>query len=50
MDSDDVTGGLSKLNSKDLQLMDSNNPEMNPFSVNFANADTTASASPEKYR
>ena len=44
--------GSTQMNNKDRQLMDCNNPELNPFSVNFGanveNQDTTASASPEK--
>ena len=47
MDNNDQTES-NKLNSKDRMLMDSNNPELNPFSTNFNNQDTTASASPNK--
>ena len=51
MDTSDASE-VTKMNSKDIQLMDKNNPELNPFSVKFgaSNGDqeTTASASPNK--
>ena len=51
MDADEASIS-TQMNSKDRMLMDKNNPELNPFSVNFSagaqEQDTTASASPNK--
>ena len=56
MDANDLDGA-TKLNQKDIQLLDSNNPEINPFSVssycnnNNTNDSTAASDSAaEKFR